>query len=100
MIGSKDQQISFSLLTSGMVFSRSLGNFRYRFSAVPINDSALALMEVRVLPLGILIAQKVIKIPRGKTRTSICASALTFAGTALNRCRRVLKTIPEVSSEN
>ena len=89
-----------------MVFSRSLGTERHRFSAVPINVSALARMEVPVLSLGILIAQKVIKSPRDKTHTSILASALTLTGTALNRCRRVqksprerLKTIPEVGSE-
>ena len=46
----------------------------------PTDVSALARMEVRVLPLGILIEQRVIKIPRGKTRTSIRASALTSAG--------------------
>ena len=92
-----------------MVFNRSLGDFfnsRHRFSAVPVNVSALARMEVRVLSIGILIAQKVIKIPIDKTRTSILASALTLTGTALNRCRPVqksprerLKTIPEVGSE-
>ena len=38
-------------------------------------------MEVPVLSLGILIAQKVIKIPRDKTGTSIRASALTLTGT-------------------
>ena len=63
-------------------------------------------MEVPVLSTGILIAQKVIKIPRDKTGTSIRASALTLTGTVLNRCCRVqksprerLKTIPDVGSE-
>ena len=63
-------------------------------------------MEVPVLSTGVLIAQKVIKIPRDRTGTSIRASALTLTGTVLNRCRQVqksprerLKTIPDVGSK-
>ena len=85
----------------------------------PTNVSALARMEVRVLPLGILIAQSVsalvrmevrvlplgilitlcaIKIPRGKTRTSIRASALTLVGAptkSMSLSSKIAKRMPE-----
>ena len=66
----------------------------------PTNVSALALiacMEVRVLPLGILIAQRIIKIPRGKTRTSIRASALTLVGAptkSMSLSSKIAKRMP------
>ena len=64
----------------------------------PANVSAPARMEVRVLPLGILIAQRVIKIPRGKTRTSIRAGALTLAGAptkSMSLSSKIAKRMPE-----
>ena len=57
-------------------------------------------MEVRVLSLGILIAQRVIKIPRGKTRTSIRASALMLAGAptkSMSLSSKIAKRMPENS---
>ena len=64
----------------------------------PTNVSALARIEVRVLPLGILIAQRVIKIPRSKTRTSIRASALTLVGAptkSMSVSSEIAKRMPE-----
>ena len=81
-----------------MIFRHSLGLSDIDLVGAPTNVSVLARMEVRVLPVGILITLCAIKIPRGKTRTSIRASALTLVGAptkSMSLSSKIAKRRPE-----